>query len=170
MSNYAAKARVVEIRPKLLSKDAPYGAFGQGTALVLEARLLRVGTIPCIYGPEPLEIQGTDRQCSIRGALIYDEIENIAPPQRPEGRQPTLLELCTVSGPGTPKEVLSLALGPVAGKNMTFKRICTFRIMHEIEDLPEDDEIEKVSSTWVREKLDQRNLFNRASMVKVELL
>lgn len=45
-----------------------------------------------------------------------------------------------------------------------------FRIMHEVEHLPGDDEYDNVSAVWLRDELERRNPFNGASVVRVELL
>lgn len=170
LSDCVVKCRVVEIRPKLLAADAPYGAFVQGTSLVLEGRLLRNAYLPPTYGPETVNIEGTDRQCSIRGAVKLDESEEDFHREGLKGRCPALLEFCIMSGPDTWKEIHGLVLDPVAGKDLTFTRNTMFRIMHEVERLPGDDEYNKVSGVWLRDELERRNPFNGAPVVRVELL
>lgn len=169
LSDCAVKCRVVEIQPKLLVEDAPYGAFAQGSSLLLEGRLLQNAFLPADYGPEPVIIEGTDYQCSIRGAVKFDKFEEKFHREGREGRSPTILEVCTMSGPDTWKEVLGLVLNPIAGKDLTFTRAAMFRIMHQVENLPGDDECE-ISGAWLRQQLRWRNPFNGASVVRVELV
>lgn len=168
LSDCIVTSRVVEVRPKLLVDSSPHGAFEQGTSVVLEGRLLRNAFLPHTYYPEPVTVEGTDQQCSVRGAVKFGfgefDDENI------ESRPWTLLELCTVSGPDTWKEVLGLVLDPVDGKKLTFRRTAMFRIMHTVEDLPGDYESGKVSMAWVRRELLRRNPFNGVSVARIELV
>lgn len=170
LSDCVVKCRVVEIRPKLLIEDAPYGAFGQGTSLILEGRLLQNAYLPPTYDPENVIIEGTDRQCSIRGVVRFDESEEEFHREGLKGRCPALLEFCTMSGPDTWNEIHGLVLDPVPGKDLTFTRNTMFRIMHEVEHSPGDDERDKVSGVWMRDELERRNPFNGAPVVRVELL
>lgn len=170
LSDCVVKCRVVEVRPELLVKDAPYGAFGQGTSLVLEGRLLQNAYLPPAYGPETVNIEGRDRQCSIRGAVKFDELEEEFHREGLKGRCPALLEFCTMSGPDTWNEIHGLVLDAVVGKYLTFTRNTMYRIMHEVEHLPEDDEYDKVGGVWLRDELGRRNPFNGASVVRVKLL
>lgn len=169
LSDCVVKCRVAEIQPKLLVADAPYGAFIQGTSLVLEGRLLQNAYVPPTYGPETVNIEGTDRQCSIRGAVKFDESEEEFHREGLKGRCPALLEFCTMPGPDTWKEIHGLVLDPVAGKDLTFTRNTMFRIMHEVENL-RDDEYDKASGAWFTAELERRNPFNGAPVVRVELL
>lgn len=170
LSDCVVKCKVVKIRAKLMVEDVPYGAFGKGTSLVLEGRLLQNAYLAPSYGPETVNIEGTDRQCSIRGVVRFDESEEEFHREGLEGRCPALLEFCTMSGPDTWKEIHGLVLDPVAGKDLTFRRNTMFRIMHEVEHLSGDEECDKVSGVWLRDELERRNPFNRASVVRVELL
>lgn len=116
LSDCVVKCKVVEVRSKLLVEGALYGAFGQGTSLVLEGRLLQNAYLPPTYSPETVIVEGTDRQCSIRGVVRFDEFEEEFHREGLQGRCRSSPSFAQFRGPIPGKKSTDLSWTPLAGR------------------------------------------------------